>query len=87
MDCVRTALRQGAKKVTCVYRRDFENMPGSRKEVKHAMEEGVEFLFNHQIIEAKGDDKLSELIAEETELMGREGKNQKLRKAHKRRLS
>ena len=77
MDCVRTALRQGAKKVTCVYRRDFENMPGSRKEVKHAMEEGVEFLFNHQIIEAKGDDKLSELIAEETELFGNDGSGRK----------
>ena len=48
MDCVRTAVRQGAKKVTCVYRRDLENMPGSRREVKNAMEEGVEFLFNRQ---------------------------------------
>lgn len=46
MDCVRTAVRQGAASVTCVYRRDRENMPGSRREVKHAMSEGVKFEFN-----------------------------------------
>ncbi len=43
MDCVRTSVRQGAKHVTCAYRRDEENMPGSRREVKNAREEGVEF--------------------------------------------
>lgn len=48
MDCVRTALRQGAKKVTCVYRRDENNMPGSKKEVQNAKEEGAEFCFNAQ---------------------------------------
>jgi glutamate synthase (NADPH/NADH) small chain len=46
MDCVRTAIRQGAESVTCVYRRDRENMPGSQKEVDHAMKEGVKFEFN-----------------------------------------
>jgi glutamate synthase (NADPH/NADH) small chain len=45
MDCVRTAKREGAKSVTCLYRRDAHNMPGSRKEYKNAMEEGVEFTF------------------------------------------
>lgn len=50
MDCVRTAVRQGADSVRCVYRRDRENMPGSRKEVSNAMEEGVEFEFNTQPI-------------------------------------
>ncbi len=45
MDCVRTAIRQGATKVTCLYRRDRANMPGSRREVKNAEEEGVEFLW------------------------------------------
>ncbi len=45
MDCVRTAVRQGAKSVRCVYRRDRENMPGSRREVVHAEEEGVEFVW------------------------------------------
>lgn len=48
MDCVRTAIRQGATQVSCAYRRDEENMPGSRREVKNAREEGVEFLFNLQ---------------------------------------
>lgn len=43
MDCVRTAVRQGAKSVTCLYRRDRENMPGSMREVSHAEEEGVVF--------------------------------------------
>lgn len=48
MDCVRTALRHGAAKVTCGYRRDEANMPGSKKEVKNAREEGAEFEFNVQ---------------------------------------
>jgi glutamate synthase (NADPH/NADH) small chain len=45
MDCVRTAVRQGAKSVKCLYRRDRENMPGSVREVKNAEEEGVEFIW------------------------------------------
>ncbi len=45
MDCVRTAVRQGAKAVKCLYRRDRENMPGSQREVSHAEEEGVEFVW------------------------------------------
>jgi glutamate synthase (NADPH/NADH) small chain len=45
MDCVRTSLREGAKNVTCLYRRDAHNMPGSRKEYTNAKEEGVEFEF------------------------------------------
>jgi glutamate synthase (NADPH/NADH) small chain len=55
MDCNRTAIRQGAAHVACAYRRDEENMPGSRREVKNAKEEGVEFLFNRQPIEIIGD--------------------------------
>ncbi len=45
MDCVRTAVRQGARSVKCLYRRDRANMPGSQREVKNAEEEGVEFLW------------------------------------------
>ncbi|WP_421989005.1 NAD(P)-dependent oxidoreductase [Roseococcus sp.] len=45
MDCVRTAVRQGAKSVTCLYRRDKANMPGSMREVHNAEEEGVRFLW------------------------------------------
>jgi glutamate synthase (NADPH/NADH) small chain len=48
MDCVRTAVRQGAKSVRCLYRRDRANMPGSRREVQHAEEEGVEFVWLSQ---------------------------------------
>ena len=54
MDCNRTAIRQGAKSVTCLYRRDEKNMPGSRREVINAKEEGVKFEFNIQPIEIVG---------------------------------
>ncbi len=55
MDCNRSAIRQGATQVTCAYRRDEENMPGSRREVRNAREEGVEFLFNRQPVALLGD--------------------------------
>src|SRR3546814_2678876 len=45
MDCVRTAVRQGAKSVKCLYRRDRANMPGSQREVANAEEEGVDFVW------------------------------------------
>ncbi|CNI42173.1 putative oxidoreductase Fe-S binding subunit [Yersinia frederiksenii] len=48
MDCVRTSLRHGAANVICAYRRDEKNMPGSKREVKNAREEGAEFMFNLQ---------------------------------------
>ncbi len=57
MDCNRTSIRQQAAAVTCVYRRDEENMPGSRREVRNAREEGVQFLFNRQPIALLGDDQ------------------------------
>lgn len=58
MDCNRTSIRQQASKVICAYRRDEENMPGSRREVANAKEEGVEFLFNRQPVEIVGEDKV-----------------------------
>jgi glutamate synthase (NADPH) small chain len=58
MDCNRTAIRQHAESVQCAYRRDEENMPGSRREVNNAREEGVEFLWNRQPIEVVGDGKV-----------------------------
>jgi glutamate synthase (NADPH/NADH) small chain len=54
MDCNRTAIRQGAESVTCTYRRDELNMPGSRRDYKNSKEEGVEFLFNCQPVEFLG---------------------------------
>lgn len=56
MDCVRTSIRQGAKRVICAYRRDEESMPGSRREVVNAKEEGVEFMFNLQPLDIALDD-------------------------------
>ena len=55
MDCNRSAIRQGAQSVVCAYRRDAENMPGSRREVQNAIDEGVSFLFNRQPIAIIGD--------------------------------
>ncbi|MDN3653362.1 FAD-dependent oxidoreductase [Thalassotalea ponticola] len=55
MDCVRTAIRQGASHVTCAYRRDQDNMPGSPKEVQNAKEEGVKFEFNVQPLDITVD--------------------------------
>lgn len=57
MDCNRTSIRQGARSVTCAYRRDEANMPGSKREVANAKEEGVNFLWNRQPIEIVGTDK------------------------------
>ncbi|MCL1077647.1 glutamate synthase small subunit [Parashewanella spongiae] len=55
MDCVRTAVRQGAKKVTLIYRRDKASMPGSVNEVNNAIEEGVEFIFHRQPISIEAE--------------------------------
>ena len=70
MDCVRTSIRQGAKSVVCAYRRDEGNMPGSRKEVQNAREEGVSFEFNLQPLEVvtDGTGKVSGVKMVHTEL-------------------
>ena len=70
MDCVRTSIRQQADSVSCVYRRDELNMPGSRREVKNAKEEGVKFMFNRQPVEviADNDGKVTGLKVVETRL-------------------
>lgn len=68
MDCNRTSIRQGADSVTCVYRRDEANMPGSRREVANAKEEGVEFLFNRAPVEIVGKGKVEGVKVVETRL-------------------
>jgi glutamate synthase (NADPH/NADH) small chain len=68
MDCNRTALRQGATSVTCAYRRDEQNMPGSRREVYNAREEGVDFRFNRQPVEIVGDGQVEGVKVVETRL-------------------
>ncbi len=59
MDCVRTAVRQGAKSVACLYRRDRANMPGSQREVQNAEEEGVRFVWLSAPKAFLGDDRVS----------------------------
>lgn len=68
MDCVRTAIRQGAGNVTCVYRRDEANMPGYRREVENAREEGVQFLWNSQPVYIVGDEWVTGVKVATTEL-------------------
>ena len=68
MDCNRTSIRQGAASVTCAYRRDEENMPGSRREVANAKQEGVRFLFNRQPVEIVGNGKVEGIKLVSTEL-------------------
>ena len=68
MDCNRTAIRQGARSVTCTYRRDEQNMPGSRRDYRNSREEGVEFLFNRQPIEIVGAERVEGVKLVETAL-------------------
>ena len=68
MDCNRTSIRQGANSVTCAYRRDEENMPGSRREVVNAKEEGVKFMWNRQPVEIVGDGKVEGVKVVSTQL-------------------
>ena len=78
MDCNRTAIRQGAVSVTCAYRRDEENMPGSRREVANSKEEGIHFLFNRQPVEILGNGAVSGVRVVETRLgaAGADGRRQ-----------
>lgn len=71
MDCVRTSVRLGAQSVSCVYRRDAESMPGSRREVKNARDEGVEFLYQRQPIAIEGEDRVERVVVARTDGSGR----------------
>ena len=68
MDCNRTAIRQGAASVTCAYRRDADNIPGSHRELENAEEEGIVFLWNRQPIEILGSDRVEAIRLVTTEL-------------------
>ncbi len=68
MDCNRTSIRQDAASVTCAYRRDEKNMPGSKREVGNAKEEGVQFLWNRQPVEIVGNGKVEGVKLVTTEL-------------------
>ena len=68
MDCVRTSVRQKAKSVKCLYRRDKENMPGSAREVANAEEEGVEFVWLSSPKKFNGKNKVENLLVDQIEL-------------------
>ncbi len=68
MDCVRTSIRQKAKSVKCLYRRDKDNMPGSAREVANAEEEGVDFVWLSSPKEFKGTNKIEKLIVNKIKL-------------------
>jgi glutamate synthase (NADPH/NADH) small chain len=65
---VRTAIRQNAKSVKCLYRRDKENMPGSAREVSNAEEEGVKFIWLSNPKKFKGEEKVSSVVVEKMKL-------------------
>ena len=68
MDCVRTSIRQKARSVKCLYRRDKENMPGSAREVANAEEEGVEFVWLSSPREFQGKNKIEKLLVDQIKL-------------------
>jgi len=68
MDCVRTSIRQNAKSVKCLYRRDRENMPGSAREVFNAEEEGVEFVWLSSPKKFEGIDKVENILIDKMKL-------------------
>jgi len=68
MDCVRTATRQNAKSVKCLYRRNKENMPGSEREVSNAEEEGVEFVWLSNPKQFSGKEKVENLVVNKIKL-------------------
>ena len=77
MDCVRTAVRQNAKSVKCLYRRDRENMPGSVREVYNAEEEGVKFIWLSNPKKFIGSEKISSILIEKMEFSGTDSSGRK----------
>ena len=77
MDCVRTAVRQNANSVKCIYRRDRENMPGSAREVHNAEEEGVEFIWLSNPKKFIGSEKISSVLVERMKLSGLDSSGRK----------
>lgn len=78
MDCARTIKRLGAKEVKVIYRRSREEMPAEDKEVEDAISEGVEFLYQNNIVKIIGDEKVEQIELIKTELVQKEGENRKV---------
>lgn len=73
MDCARTVKRMGASKVSVIYRRAEEQMPAERKEIEEAKQEGIEFLFQNNIVKIIGRDKVQKIECIKTKLVPKEG--------------
>ena len=78
MDCARTIKRLGAQEVKVIYRRAEEQMPAEVKEINEAKEEGIEFLFQNNIVKILGKEKVQQLELIKTELIQKEGENRKV---------
>ena len=78
MDCARTIQRLGAKEVKVIYRRAEEQMPAEPKEIQEAKNEGIEFLFQNNIVKILGDDKVQQVELIKTELVQKEGETRKV---------
>ena len=72
MDCARTIKKLGAKEVNVIYRRAEEQMPAEKKEIAEAKEEGIKFLFQNNIVEIKGNNKVEKIELIKTELVQKE---------------
>lgn len=78
MDCARTIKKLGAKEVKVIYRRSREEMPAEDKEVEDAISEGIEFLYQNNIVKIIGDEKVEQIELIKTELVQKEGENRKV---------
>ena len=78
MDCARTIKRLGAKEVKVIYRRAEEQMPAENKEIQEAKEEGIEFLFQNNIVKILGKDKVEQVELIKTELVQKDGESRKV---------
>ena len=78
MDCARTIKRLGAQEVEVIYRRAEEQMPAETKEIKEAKEEGIEFLFQNNIVKILGENKVEQVELIKTELVQKEGETRKV---------
>ena len=72
MDCARTVKRLGAKEVKVIYRRAREQMPAEEKEIEEAMQEGIEFLYQYNVTQILGNEKVEELQIIQTKLVEKE---------------
>ena len=78
MDCARTIKRLGAQEVKVIYRRAEEQMPAGTKEIQEAKEEGIEFLFQNNIVRILGKEKVEQVELIKTELVQKEGEIRKV---------